>query len=1095
MSGLFGVAAPTGDNPFTSTEKKPSNILGNKAGGFFGESSSSLFNKPANADGNDGKKLEEDVPKPDDKKNPFVGGSQQSNVSFGQSGGGIFGKPTEIDQFSFNTEKKPAESQLFESNKPIQATPSPFSGLFKKAEDKSNFEIKSEFKGELFGNPTQAPVPQGGLFGNPTQAPVPQGGLFGNTTQAPVPQGTGLFGNTTTGTTGGGLFGSFGKTTDPKIQGAGGISLFPTKKEEKPIESDNQDSEYRGSKLKSSDFFTMGIEENLAPKEPISSNLFDSQVFDDNNPGKDTCTFGSNKEPNKLFESQFLNGQVDKKIDEKSPSISMHFQRIESSQIPPDKAVLTDSVKIPIAKPDSIKPLDSKPSFGGQSNLFGMSSIAPQNQSLTTSGLGGGLFGSSFPKATEKKEETLRMVVKPEAPAPMPELIKTESSSFTSKPWSPTEVARDAKGLDFPKTEKEDYPFKSHAPVVSQSSWLKATVVSSDHQENTKKEQPQLKEETIENPMGVKEVPRDTIPHSQFVLPNHFPQMLLTCDYYRTTEILKEVFGLDIGDSVKRNKEALECIYQKQNQKRDQKKPTQLNHATLLRGLFESSTSLFMNLLNKSHRPISIVGPTVKGIPPSEAIDVVNTVMHVWSKNVFNEGEGPKLLWEDGSGVALFDLMADVSTQKDEKENLKAKEIWKLIEGHENKPSDKIAEEKSMDESKKESEVLKFKDMELYQSHLAKIEVELKKEIPKNFSVAFRYGTYELLISLKTTSKNTTVETIERLLQEKKVDLHRIVDKLNTDLSEKLQTYFEDPSISGYLQAFPRCQALMKENSYMHDFRLAKDSPSFYGDLLTLMPRDIDISTLRPEKGRCLQLFNTCHGFSSRFVKTVITAGGRPVFTRVVSVPREQSEEPSDSITLADIIVFTKLVCLAEQDSVASLVLSILNQEDNVRLDGKKVAGHDVQTPFSNLLDDSKESEVVHFLEFSLGEASPPIPISVKGVKIEVGPAVTLNDLKKANDETTVFISFKREDKRENEFEIGLPYMLGDYIRMSAFEPAYSRAVARVMKDKSWIWRELEYSPASVTWLSKEQTEKVLYGKWSCAMYQKQSHLNTHDDD
>lgn len=122
MSGgeLFG--GTTSNNPFVIASSKPSELFGSVAGKpsiESGNSGNNLFGSS-----NQEKKSADDNSQIDNKGKSLLGG-QQSNLSFGQTGGNFFGQSTFKSPGQFGNAKQEGALEK-EINNPNQPTDSPF---------------------------------------------------------------------------------------------------------------------------------------------------------------------------------------------------------------------------------------------------------------------------------------------------------------------------------------------------------------------------------------------------------------------------------------------------------------------------------------------------------------------------------------------------------------------------------------------------------------------------------------------------------------------------------------------------------------------------------------------------------------------------------------------------------------------------------------------------------------------------------------------------------------------------------------------------------------------------------------------------------
>lgn len=1047
--GLFGVKTNQKDNPFAiaacSTSNKPAtSIFGGS--GSTSQKPGGLFSDKQNT------KVEK---KEDEKPSLFSFGDSKKD------------EPEATDRSHDDNYKlanpAPISSSLFASS---LSNPPPF--------------------------PASKPATTSGLFGPSSVSGA--SGLFGSTAPA---NPTGLFASSKSpllDNKGEGLFGSNKPAT---------LNIFE-KKPENPVTSSSIDEKPSDAKVEgdpnnpytnsiaTSGFFggPKKVEsaffggQSLAASTPIEmpvkrveAHLFDSQIFD-TEPATDqgykrSVTFGDKKA---LIGSQVSEDQ-DKKQESwrganevKSPGESIVFQRIESSKLAADQPVLTSSVMQPVtSKPE----ITSCFGFGDKSKAesgidksggfnIGMSSIIAPSTG-TSAGIGGqrGLFASVFPKVEEKKEEKLQLLVKPELPNPPQEtIVKSKVSEPEKTEGKPSELE--------PRRIESSLSMDGVNALSSLSlnrNIVQTSLVPPANQpEESGKDAAVVQE--IKKPV-LPRMKREEVDRDAFVLPQNFPQLLLTCRWSdKTLPILSEVFGISEFERNDDNKKALKCLYKETRPAVTSKKENSLNHASLMRGLFESSVSLFLSLNSENTKPVSVVGPVVAGLKPGQALQMTSKVMHSWAAEIFNFEEGPKLLWENGSQRRVIDLEDQVETQTDETENEQAAALWE---------SDTISPESR------------------YFDHLQTIEVNITKTPVKTFSIAFRWGTNEILGSLYTRTRKVTADTVKQLFEAKGVKIETYLESVanrTTDIVKDLQQSQECKRLLNS----PGFKNVVDLNTNSYEFRLARDSDSYYIETLTLYPVDQDISELPSDGYLNLQLVAWNQRKQSTFVKVVVKkSSGQTLLSQVIAIPKTESQG-KDAVTLEDVMSYAKIQVLLDSSSDTTTVASMFQaQVPSVRFNGRLIEASSFETSVKEIFGESYEDEKINFLEFSLKtELNPTEPVS-KSVKLEALPSVTKQDLEKGNDADSVFVTFNKEPSTENDFEISLPANIGDYLRVSAFEPSYGRAISRVKKDN--VWTEIDYNPIRVTWRSPEAVAAPAVGKWSCAMYQKKGFYNTEYND
>jgi hypothetical protein len=797
----------------------------------------------------------------------------------------------------------------------------------------------------------------------------------------------------------------------------------------------------------------------------MKAQLFESQSDLGDDKKSESLTFGQEMVESKIFpgkESPVIAGAQE---GISSPSQSIYFARIESSKLAANEKVLTNSIIFPPQKSsfNQTQSENQKPSFGtskppefSPTLSFGLSSIPPLSQapSAKTSGL----FGLAFPKVEEKKEERLENTFLNQWPsAPLsdsnflarPEVKRVESYSIDTTPKNQTK----------PTVSEPLYSIKESSEPAKE-------IMNTS--ETRPAEQGHSNEETTV--LAPEHKSRDEIGASVFRLPHHFPQMLLTCRWMDVSiDLLAQAFGICQSDSIRKNEETLAKLFKQTRPpvgeraaKSAKKSP---NYASLMQLLFESSAALFLSLQADRSKPVSIVGPIVAGIKPERAIDTVNKVMQAWAIRQCLKSSGLSLLWVDGNPTKVLDAQDDVATERDAAENEAAKDIW-------------------------ESEALDKEGS--YVQDIVHVEAVLQREPMRQYSVAWRWGVHEVQASLKATRSEVAAGDILALLERKMVNVQKLqeahIDKIDAKFKEVLQ-------LASVLEG-QTIKELYRVNIAVRPLRVADYHASFYGESLTVYPADLDVTTLSPDNHSCLELVTFSPGSVCSFIKVGISMPGvsGPVFSQILSVPLpESADHLSKAATLEDIVQLSAALFLSEADASPDLISTILKGDIKARINGAPVESSDYRKCLKDLLEDRFNPDAINFVELAIGQqVQIKNPIS-KAVKLEALPELLPKHLKNEGDSEAVFVTLIKEFAKDKDFECLLPPKIGSMIRLSAYESAYARVLARLKKNDEWT--EVDYSPAKVSWRSPEASSKPEVAKWTCAVYQKVSNKNTNDSD
>ena len=1004
-------------------------------------------------------------------------------------------KPSTFDTlFGGSTQTAgPAEPAKSASGNPIPPTnlASPFTGKFAQP---------AKFGEGIFGGSTTQQKPSGGLFGSttasgqfggststgpsffPTPAPATSGGdpappkssLFDDSKTKEQPKEGGLFAGTTSGYAG--LSFAFPKTEDKAEKKDTSIdkpaeakSFFPFGTLPKKDERESNEFDVAPKKQFLSDSrppqSDVGGSSMFLNVGKVKAQLFESQSDLGDDKKSESLTFGQEMVESKIFPGKESPVIVGAKEGISSPSQSIHFGRIESSKLPVNENVLTSSIFLPPQKSSSnqTQSENQKPSFRTSKSpefsatlSFGLSSIPPQSQapSAKTSGL----FGLAFPKVEEKKEERLENTFLNQWPSAhlsdsnflaRPEVKRVESYSIDTTPRNQTK----------PTVSEPLYSIKESSEPAKE-------LINTS--ETRPAEQGPSNEETAV--LAPEHKSRDDIEPSVFRLPHHFPQMLLTCRWMDVSiDLLSQAFGMCQSDSIRKNEETLAALFKQTRPpvgeraaKGTKRSP---NYASLMQLLFESSAALFLSLQADRSKPVSIVGPIVAGVKPEKAIDTVNKVMQAWAMRQCEKGTGLSLLWVDGNHNKVLDAQDDVATERDAEENEAAKGIW-------------------------ESEALDKEGS--YVQDIVHVEAVLQREPMRQYSIAWRWGVHEVQASLKATRSEVAAGDILALLERKTINVQKLQEAHIDNIDAKFK---EVPQLASVLEG-QTIKELYRVNVGVRPLRVADYHASFYGESLTVYPADFDVTTLPPDNHSCLELVTFSPGSVCSFIKVSISMPGvsGPVFSQILSVPLpESADHLSKEATLEDIVQLSAALFLAEADATPELISTILKGDIKARINGAPVESSDYRKCLKDLLENKFKPDAINFVELVIGQqVQIKNPIS-KAVKLEALPELLPKHLKNEGGSGTVFVTLITEFAKDKDFECLLPAKIGSMIRLSAYESAYARVLARLKRNGEWT--EVDYSPAKVSWRSPEASSKPEVAKWTCAVYQKVSNKNTNDAD
>jgi hypothetical protein len=1031
------------------------------------------------------------------------------NFGFGKAG-----SPNLIDQ----SKDKPEDKQQAERGQEDQEK----LGVESNASKLISMFPNSQNQGTgLFGaKDSQESKPGGFLFGGGSSM---GSGLFG------ASQGSSIFGNVKAGgSQGAPLFNSFeGQSQQSAGFGASKTAFFGAQQDSKPVFTPNPSQDNNEHLVES-----VLLENTQNIKEPrlIASEISEPNPFGgalskrDSDASAPPNNFSFMKPKGEAASNPFmaqapsnptnLANSAEPKIFGGSSMFDIKndmFAKIKDSDESLDKPVLTESIYdagkvtesgffnsqvVEDSKPksnliESNKLQDSK----NQGTFGNPSGIAPPTKRSASPMAS--LFGSAFPIQTDKKaEEKLKFTISENSNTMNQSLPDFQVSAIEKKQpnleqtFGPDQLQSaflsQIEGNGESQLKGNKIGFNDFMKVPEQASQEES---SKNFPINVYQEESELLDQSksvqtsqdIENQtLYLKK--KEEIQSNEFILPLHFPQMLLFFRWNQVTErILDEHFEAPPEDLEQPPVKCISCLFDKSSELYHLDPLwTKPRFANFMRCLFESSVSLLINLYKPKMQPLILTTSIFDSVKPEDIPAMLFKVMIKWSNKVFLS-DGPRLTLEDGRGLKQIngDRAKNVVGEEE-----RSKEIY-------------LQNEKLTDSQ----DIL----TNFYAEKLKVVSVDLVSIPAKSFSLSLKLGVHQLVVSLKIKTDRVTLREVDAGVLKKGASMvkmleeySRIVDYEVNVLKEFLNSNHKTNEATKFLNS-SQATLLFDMNLASFDLCLFRDQTRIYSGGLEVLPEEQNLSELDFVKFSRLQASRKPADDRPFIVLTSrIEEEGEcfPMYQNNIIVP-VGVEGVGKELCFKDVIYYVLTECFCLSSSEHSFYNELLEKLPTLKiaLNGRTVSSENFESLLDDVLPGGVRNRAIYFLDIKLSFQIPNKKVKPKerGIVLELLPSITEENLPASADDTTVLMNIKCSHSSQDLNPCTLPVKIGKFVRLSAFERLTSKVIARVRINEEW--REIDYSSSGVRWLNDKEKFTDQNGFWVCALYQKEDSSNSPTSD